>query len=158
MVKIFVHFLIYWEALPHIYITFTRSHLNYLIYEENFVFFFISVLHISGGRFYIYWWKTTRGTDKNKSYAGYNLTPFSSCLFVLLLEATFLLKQSNKYPILLWHFNEILMENDSYRRNDSFYLEQNVEKCIFFFKHMHSKFRKRANMPQNLFPNATWNF
>jgi hypothetical protein len=34
MVKIFVHFLIYQEA---------RSHLNFLLCEENLVFFFISV-------------------------------------------------------------------------------------------------------------------
>ncbi len=40
--KIFVHFLLYWEALPHIWLC-TRSHVNILIYEENFYFFFISV-------------------------------------------------------------------------------------------------------------------
>ncbi len=38
----FAHFLIYYEALPHIWLC-TRSDLNFLICEENFVFFFISV-------------------------------------------------------------------------------------------------------------------
>ncbi len=45
MVKIFVHFLISLEAHPHICIWLgTRSHLNFPVYEENLVFFFISVL------------------------------------------------------------------------------------------------------------------
>ncbi len=38
----FAHFLIYWEALPYIWLC-TRSHLNFLIYEENLVLVFISV-------------------------------------------------------------------------------------------------------------------
>ncbi len=42
MVKIFVHFLIYSEALPHIWLC-NRSRLELLTYEENFIFFFISV-------------------------------------------------------------------------------------------------------------------
>jgi hypothetical protein len=41
--KIFAHFLISQEALPYI-TPFTRSHLNFLAYEENFLFFFINVL------------------------------------------------------------------------------------------------------------------
>ncbi len=43
MVKYFPIFLIYQEALPHIWLC-TRSHLNFLIYEENFILFFISVI------------------------------------------------------------------------------------------------------------------
>ncbi len=34
------------EPLPHIWLC-TRSHLNFLIYEKNFVFFFISVPRLS---------------------------------------------------------------------------------------------------------------
>ncbi len=34
------------RALPHIWLC-NRSHLNFLIYEENFVFFVISVLSLS---------------------------------------------------------------------------------------------------------------
>ncbi len=39
----FAHFLINLETLPHIWLC-TRSHLNFLIYEENLVFLFNSVL------------------------------------------------------------------------------------------------------------------
>ncbi len=39
----FAHFFIYWEALPHIWIC-TRSHLNFLTYEKNLVFFFSSAV------------------------------------------------------------------------------------------------------------------
>ncbi len=42
MVKIFLHFLIYQEALPHILLC-ILSHLNFLIFDENFVLFFNSV-------------------------------------------------------------------------------------------------------------------
>ncbi len=36
---IFAHFLTYQETLPHLWL-FTWSHLNFLIYDENFVFFY----------------------------------------------------------------------------------------------------------------------
>ncbi len=39
--EIFAHFLIYWEAHPHIWLC-NCSTLNFLIYEENLIFFFIS--------------------------------------------------------------------------------------------------------------------
>jgi hypothetical protein len=41
-VYIFAHFLIYYEGLPNILLC-NRSDLNIHIYEENFLFFFISV-------------------------------------------------------------------------------------------------------------------
>ncbi len=40
--EIFAHLLIYWEALHHIWLC-NCSTLNFLIYEENLIFFFISV-------------------------------------------------------------------------------------------------------------------
>ncbi len=40
---IFAHFLIYWETLPHIWLC-NCSTLNFPIYEENLIFFFISVV------------------------------------------------------------------------------------------------------------------
>ncbi len=40
--EIFSHFLIYYKALPHIWIC-NCSSLNFLIYEENSIWFFISV-------------------------------------------------------------------------------------------------------------------
>ncbi len=40
--EIFEHFLIYYEALPHMWLC-NCSTLNFLIYEENLIFFFISV-------------------------------------------------------------------------------------------------------------------
>jgi hypothetical protein len=52
MVKIFVHFLILYIRKLSLYITCTRSHLNFLVYEENFVFFFISVRYIKLRAFY----------------------------------------------------------------------------------------------------------
>ncbi len=36
--EIFAHFLIYWKALPHIWLC-NCSTLNFLIYEENLIFF-----------------------------------------------------------------------------------------------------------------------
>jgi hypothetical protein len=38
------------EALPHIRL-YTRSQLNYLVYEESFVYFLISVEHYLKGKF-----------------------------------------------------------------------------------------------------------
>ncbi len=40
--EIFAHFLIYYEALPHIWLC-NCSTLNFPIYEENLIFFFISL-------------------------------------------------------------------------------------------------------------------
>jgi hypothetical protein len=55
--EIFAHFLIYEEALPHIWLS-TCSTLNFLIYEENLIFFLISVriLVWKARRFaYLFW-------------------------------------------------------------------------------------------------------
>jgi hypothetical protein len=40
--SLFSHFLIYSEALPHLRLC-NPSHLNFRLYEENFLFFFIKV-------------------------------------------------------------------------------------------------------------------
>ncbi len=44
--QIIAHFLIYQEALPHIWL-FNSSHLNLLIYEENFILFFYQCICMS---------------------------------------------------------------------------------------------------------------
>ncbi len=44
------YFTIYEEAVSHIYMTLHLISLNFLIYEENFLFFFISVATI---KFYL---------------------------------------------------------------------------------------------------------
>jgi hypothetical protein len=45
--EIFAHFLIYEEVLPHLRLC-NCSTLNFLIFEENFIFFFISALMARG--------------------------------------------------------------------------------------------------------------
>ncbi len=67
----FAHFLIYWEALPKVWLC-TRSHLNFLIYEENFSFLFISVGRGGGGvaamrpdlSFRLSWWGKSPGWEE----------------------------------------------------------------------------------------------
>ncbi len=46
----------YWRISSYIRKPFLRSHVNFLIYEENFVFFFISVVN------------KILGSDEEKSY------------------------------------------------------------------------------------------
>jgi hypothetical protein len=42
--EIFAHFLIYWEALPHhMALQLLHSEFPYTVYEDNLIFFFISV-------------------------------------------------------------------------------------------------------------------
>ncbi len=72
-------FLIYWEALPQLWLC-TRSHLNFHIYEENFVFFFISaeytewqrplsVVHsINDGKVSPGWWGGERADIQHSPY------------------------------------------------------------------------------------------
>ena len=49
--ELFAHFLIYFETLPNICLC-NCSIMNFIIYEENFIFFFISVEEKYEGRNY----------------------------------------------------------------------------------------------------------